>query len=705
MGGSERLYDVFQAMANTSNMIVGIAGQMKKEAADAKLRSDELDLLYASEQFIAGLAGRNDYANFEKDWQKQKTGLYSAAMKSAQNNYTRRALERMYASHDVRQKLAIEAATAKSAADHANVLDTTNINRITTMPLPGQQRIDMTQDIRRKQYESGRIDHNTYHIQSLQDVTNTMYSDGLKLIEDELAATGNEERDPLARIQKKIAEMPLDGYALRLVDPNTGAETDRSVDIPREGIREQLLQAAGERWNGYVKGVQNQSASTLSDIRLAIGSAENPADQADLARQGLALMRGGEMAGWRLGEEDRLKYTHEFERFLKEFADDPGRAWRNMFKDTLKNNMEWFVDQTIAGAFPSLADAREMFIDWAHKEAREKHQYAGSVADMEREFYDVFGEFFKSSLDRVSKQSPEYAASIKLIEDYVKQEYKDNGPLAKKFPYQQDRNISEAVEYAYDLIVNSDFAKVTPEYLVKRTRDFLAAKRSEKLDILRVNPETGEPNFKMTGLEFNEEAIAKGLLAAQDPDAIWTDTYGRTRYATGTAEGLEELDKALRTRLAEVLDVDVHDIRQGDGVVDAGRDKNVPLNYFAGGKEYLFRTDDGKTYRIEELAEDGEAKLIAGTRGEEIREERATNRAAESRRQAANEEAATAHRSAAEDLAARSVDSTIYPKGMDALGWQLMHWDEKSSYLLGLMEDDPEAFEDYKRRLEQERRR
>jgi hypothetical protein len=709
MGGSERLYDVFQALAGVSNTAFSIADRWKQAAADAKLRSDELDLMYASGNFIQGLSGRNDYENFESDWWRERNRLYADAKKGARGSYALRGLEQMYAQHDVRQKLAIQAAAAKSAGDHANVLDENNRGRIAEMPLGGQQRFDMMQSILREQYKSGRTDHQTYAVRSLGDMTDVIYTDGLKLIDEAIADTADTEADPLSRIRQAVAGMNMDAYQFTVIDPNTGAVADRSGDVPREGIREKLLAEAGTQWNGRVTQIRSDNDNRLSVLYgqlkgLPEGSWNAAADQA------LALINR-DMGGYRLSPEDRKKWIDAFQRIKADLSESPDKAKTTMWKNILETDMAAFIQAGIRGASGDQKGMRTMYdaFDKWLEESLEKLQregYTGGTADMRFEFAETIGKFFPAAEKALPDQ---LKGALNDAKQFVEGMYGTpanpvTSTLSEKYPGMKESIAGAVVEQLRDWLFGNDLSLMPLETASAQINAIVDAQVIKELDVLRKDPETGKLGYERRGGESEEALLARAAKALENRELVWTSENGTLRYALGTAEGVAEVQGRLRDKMAAALKAE--GIAPGEINMEmtesaAERDKDATPVFSARGIQYRFQSD-GKTLSPQtRAAGSGEWGPYTPPPAAEPPASSVTHPDG-----SAKQEQAAVRREIQSVISSNRKHAAITPGGMDAVAWgHMLGRGAAFQYLEHLRKTDPDAYEEYKRRLETEGRR
>jgi hypothetical protein len=609
MGGRERLWDIFQGLAGFTDKALSFAGRMKQEAADAKLRSDEVDLIYASGNYVQSLEGRNDFENYESDWQRERDRLFAAAAKGATNNYTLRGLEKMYLYHDAQQRLAIQAATARGAGDYANALDANTRRGIMNLELRGQEKVDLLQQVLRPQYESGRISHTTYYVNSLQDIEDVIESDGERLIKEAIEATTDTEADPLSRIQRIISNMDLNAYRLQLLDPITGMESDHSRDIPRDMIREKLLKKAGTEWNGRAKQAQDANDSRLSVLygrlkELPEGDWNTAADQA------LALINR-EMTGYRLSPEDRKKWVDSFQRVKDDLSQSAEKAKGSMWQNILDTNMAAFIQAGIRGASGDQKGMRIMydaFDQWLVNSLEKLRQegYKGSAADMSVEYAETIGKFFteaEKALPDNIKGALNDAKQL-VFGMYGTAANPVTSALSEKYPGMKETIAGAVVEQLRDWMFGSDLSLMTLEKAEAQVGAIVNAQVAGmlgNLDVLRTDPKTGKSGYERKFGESEEELLARAAKAMENRELVWTDKDGNTRYALGTAEVIADVQARLRERLAETL--------RGEGVATgeigmeltesvADRDKDATPIFSAQGKQYRF-VSDGKTLSLQ----------------------------------------------------------------------------------------------------------
>lgn len=709
MRGQERLYDIFQALAGTSNAVLSFADKLRQEAADAKLRSDELDLIYASGRFIQGLEGRSDFANFEPDWQRERDRLFGGAMRGAKNAYARRGLEQLYARYDVRQKLAVQSAAAESEKNYTEVLNENNIARVKELPLEGQRRFDMAQGIRRDQYRNSG-DHKTYYIQSIKDMTDVIERDGRRLIEDAIAATADDEADPLGRIRQAVAGMDMSAYQFKVIDPNTGKEDGRNDDlIPREALREKLLKEADTKWNGYVKQVQGDNDNRLSVLygqfkELPEGAWNAAADQA------VAIINR-EMGGYRLSPEDRKKWIDAFQRIKKDLAENPDKAKRTMWEKILETDMAAYIQAGIRGATGDQRGMRTLYdaFDKWQEESLEKLRkagYAGGATDMRLEFAETIGAFFTGAEKALPDQ---LKGSLNDAEQFVYGLYGTlanpvTSTLSEKYPGMKETIAGAVVEQLRDWLFGNDLSQMTLETASAQINAIVNAQVAGELDILdvlRKDPATGESGYKRKGGESEDALLARAAKALENRELVWTGANGNTHYALGTAEGVAEAQARLRERLAGILKAE--GVAPGEIGMEltenaAERDKDAAPVFSARGKQYRFQSD-GETLTLQSRAA-GSDEWGAPVPAAAPRADTPALPVPHPDGSAEREQAAVRQEIQA-IISANRKHAAVAPGGMDALTWRhMLDRGAAPQYLDRLRKTNRDAYEDYKRRVE-----
>jgi hypothetical protein len=384
-------------------------------------------------------------------------------------------------------------------------------------------------------------------------------------------------------------------------------------------------------------------------------------------------------------------------------AGGSSRASQTAMENLVKNNLAFFIDAGIAGQFsgkggaPSMYAAREAFLNETVAELREKLQYQGSVQDFEKDFYSIIGTFFEAAEKRLT---PELQGILKDAKEYAARIYEED--IAKKHPDIAAAFIGEAEEFILDLLWSRDLSQLSRNAVKQRFDEFVATQTSKELEILRFDPKTGQTRFKAAGLDvYGDAALAKATFALQYPDALWTDTQTRERYAAGTKEGVEEVRKAQIDRLAEALGIDrADDIQFATSPGENEYDRDATPIYTHAGKRYRFYSANDRSYVIQKELEDGSGwdvdHPVAGTRAEQRREERRENR---NQRDQSNAE----HRNEMQDLSLWSASLEIAPKGVSLTAWQDYNPDQKLIYLTRLKGRDPEAYASFKQAVEQQR--
>ena len=686
---------------------------MLREAADAKLQSDEIDLIYASGNFLQSLNGRNDFENFESDWQRERNRLFSAAARGAKNAYALRGLERVYAYNDVRQQQAVREAMAQGAGNYTRALDNNNIARIMDMPLPGQQKFDKIQEIYRRQYGVKLIDHTTYSVQSLKNMLDIIEQDGKRIIEEALAATTDAEADPLSRILRAVDGMDLDAYQLKVIDPNTGQEIDRSGDIPREEARRKLREEAGKLWNGKAKQTQADNDNQLSVL---YGRLRELPEGDWNAAAGQALARiNREMAGYRLSPEDRKKWIDAFSRVQKDLSESADKAKSDMWKTILDTNMNAFVQAGIRGesgdqeGIRIMYDAYDQWLETSLEKLRQAG-YKGSAGDMRFEFAETLGTFFTAAEKALP---PQLKGALNDAKQFVENLYGTQArpvasPLSQKYPGMRDSIAGAVVEQLRDWMFGNDLSLMTLDAASEQINAIVNAQTARELDVLRKDSETGELNFGRKGGESEEALLARVVKALENRELVWTDANGNVRYALGSAEGIAEAQSRLRERLAETLEAE--GVAPGEIGMEftesaAERDKDATPVFRAREKQYRFVSEDGKTLALETRPEGGEWAVYTPP----VREPPALpgGRSVDHPDHGATEqEQAEARREIQGLVSSNRANASIAPRGMDAVAWRHM-LDRGAAFqiLEHLRTSDPEAYGEYKRRVEEGARR
>ena len=706
MAGSERLWDIFQTLAGASEKALSLAARMKREAADAKLRSHEIDLIYASGNFLQSLQGRNDFENFESDWQRERDRLFTAAARGADNNYTLRGLEQMYAYHDARQRLAVQEMTAGSAGNYANAQDSNSNRRIMDLPLPGQQRYDMSQQVLERQYESNRIDHTEYYTRSLTNMLEGIRSDGLRLIDREIEATTDTEADPLGRILRAVDGMDLDAYRLMVIDPNTGQEIDRSGDIPREAEREKLQEQARIRWNGRVKQEQAENDNRLSVLYGQLK--ELPEGEWNAAADRAIALINRDMAGYRLSPEDRRKWIDSFGRVQRDLADSADRARKTMWQNILDTNMAAFIQAGIRGESGDQRGMRNMydaFDRWLETSLEKLRQagYAGSAEDMRLEFAGTVGKFFTEAAKALPEQ---LKGALNDAKEFVESQYVNgtksvSSPMSRKYPGMRDSIAGAVVEQLRDWLFGNDLSLMTLDAASEQINAIVNAQVARELDVLRKDPETGKLNYGRQDRESEEALLARTVKVLENRELVWTDdTTGTLRYALGTEEGIAEAQSRLREWLAGKLEAE--GIAPGEIGMEftesvADRDKDAAPVFTARGKQYRFVSDGTELALETRSAGDAWAPYTppasAPAGGRSI--DHPDNGSAEQEQEAARREIQGL-------VSSNRAHAAITPRGMDAVSWRhILDRGAAFQILERLRTSDPEAYRDYKRRVEE----
>jgi hypothetical protein len=510
---------------------------------------------------------------------------------------------------------------------------------------------------------------------------------------------------------------------LREAPPGEDRSTYASLPNARNSIetaRKAALEAKQAAWFNALKSKNDDYLLTVRSYQEAVASGDPGAMQA--ARIAMERAYGAGLPDW---EAARGKLKSEYSpddesKIMFMFPAPPGderegggggggrgRADETAMENLVKNNLLYYIDAGIAGRFsgegglPSMYAAREAFRNETVRELREKFNYQGNVQDFEKEFYETVGKFWETAQKRLT---PELQGVLTRAQEYTRRifqevELRGDNDLFKDFPGLAASLIGETEEFVLDLLWSNDLSQVSRSVVEKRIDSFVAAQTAKELDILRKNPKTEELNFKASGIDATgDRALAQATHAMQNPDVLWTDAQGRERYLAGTREGIAEVEKAQRTRLAEVLGVGrSQDIQSTASPGQDEYDKDATRVYTHNGKRYRFYSEDGESYVIQTEKPDGSGwdfdNPVAGSREESLREER--KEAKEERKQMEEERYAEL-----QELANSAVDFDFAPKGISLPDWRFRNAQQKLAYLQDLRNRDLEAYEAFKQAIE-----
>lgn len=582
--GQANIADAFNAAAGFASTALSLSDAVNRVKAKAELQSAEISMQKQFDNYILGLSQRNDFDNFNVDWENQKVKIFNHVSESLSSPFARDAATTMFNSMDANQQMKIETEALKRSADYTYTTIQNNNNEImNSLAYTSEEKLASTQANWAGAYDAGIIDYSAYNSRIMENGATIALGglqDGARKVLEEQGIEAavsfiqtNQDRLVLAN----GAEVPMD--AIREQAESNIKQEWTTAEAFRKMRQEEL-------WSGN----ENKTSQVYLEM-LSGGGVKS-------AHKGLALLKNFGSDG--LDSQRRDEYAQKFQTFIDKAAEDPAGAAKGSLKDLASEKMAEFLRLTLAGSkgdekgFINAESAAE-----ALKSCLDDELVKMGVEDPNS--VSAFPELFKKFYDSVVDRAPEQMQTkIKGVSDFAERTYleakkkKKTGDLSSAQLAELNSFQGALIEGLYDYMYTTDFSTMSPADAQKKLDNMAAAYFAQKYEILKMNPKTGESNFQRTGGKKDDELALQAVRAMENPELVHTDKDGNVRFAPGVEEGITKgFNDYARKQISTVEGIDAARLSPEWETTENGRDKDARTIFTDSqtGKKYRFTTD------------------------------------------------------------------------------------------------------------------
>lgn len=551
------LADVFNSASGLATDVLNTQSKWKQQAADAKLRAQQIDLGTWQQSEINKFKGRTDFENFEQEWnddfaEKQKEYADQGGKNYYADQYTARAGQEMFNQMHASGKLVVSQLVDNGQKDYANQTDLNSIQQINKQPA-SQERFSTAGSIIERMYSEGRIDDAT-RAQMLQTQADGTEYDMTVQASD--AWINSNKGATQAQYEKYLS-----GYEPSLAYAAAGhGDGGYTVSPNHKGITEKAKQAARTK----LKETQDQNNSTIyqNNTKIQQDVLLNPDKKTEsqlMAEIQKGILDINATPNLMLDEGDRRVRLDELEQLLQAKKTAPAGG-TDKFEKYANDKMIQLIHASRLGensgqqGAASLYNVRDFFM----KELPRIGGIYGLTDDEIALEKDKFFNAFIDEADKIYEKDSRIGASIAWVKDYATKVSKSTGVGKESIQ-------AEILMFYKDWLYDRDPSKIEPEEFQKVVRDHIGAWVLEQLDIQSLDKEGNSSFGQRKGwfgiTESEHSMLARGMQNLADKKLVYTNDLGQDVTSQGVRQAVtEKLDPAARNAISSLTGVSPADI-------------------------------------------------------------------------------------------------------------------------------------------------
>lgn len=604
----------FNSLTGAASTAMNIYDKRNKQVADAELRSMNVDLNSFMNEELDKFSKRNDFENFENEWQHDFMDEYNKYNSTSgdmayKNNYTMKMGNEMFNQIKAQGSAAIGQMVDKRKLMYANEKDASTIEKINTSQPAGQERFNSVKGILDIELSEGRTDEATYKANLQQQLDQTEFEMTLdkadKWLEENPDATQADFNEMLNNLTVDDIDAEISGHGEGLEGYSLTNNNEAINSAAKKQINQKVIQMQDNN--------NNSIYATNTDILQNCALGTKPLNDLldDLVTQ---INYINSVPSLQLNESDRRSRLKELEGLYKDLsklAEIPApkittggtggkggkpkskeyETKKKSYESTIKDNLDRFVQAAWNGVgvgsepgIDSIYAAHDAFMETVY-DLYEGEGLSKNQADLD------WSQNFIDACVRKIENNPAYSR-IRPVLDNIKNmvgEYEDKGSS------EYNLLCEDLMEYTWDLVFDTNYRDMDPHELQQNVQ--------EMLDSLRAKEFTIEYYKK----DNRDEMISGATKQFQEHDILWTDRVDQPMMSNKAQELLYDQDNGLIVNQKEALAIAGVNIKnmQLSHMTKSGHDENVdPTYYDSEGHEYRFRNVE------EEVKEKGLDKNI-----------------------------------------------------------------------------------------------
>lgn len=558
MSGS--FFDALIAMGGFAQTVSGDVNRYVQQKAQSDLMYFKADMQGKVNGFLRDLENRGDYENWQGEADSFVQGLYDDMEKNSKNNLTARLTNEMITNYlptlhnEIAGRILLRQTEEMDGNDAAAV-------KMNLDNLGGQKALDANLEIYSAELARGKSGAyvkaatiqgaNNAYVKAYSELGNSMLDDYFNAgkTADQLTADWERQAENVQFDVKMLNSAYANQDLFKKAMETGEGFDDLNAEVDRAGIMSTVAKDLKAKYKARIEERQKENLNTLSQ---AYGQmiALSPEQRIDYARSVINTINT-QMGGNNLAAKDREAQINLFRAFLdpdKQGTDSHGtvKAVGSSMKNLAEGNQEMFLDMWSKGYVSAYA-ARDAFNDAMLKEYSKLSGIENpTLDDLGKACPAVYG-----FLDELEKRYPEelrgYLKDVKTVfeRDADKMKRDDTGELWGQF--------TELFFDSFDGIRLSDQKAIEEkkEQLKSELNSFYA----KELDWIRANPKNGNLKLEEGVGGISDKKLAEALeTAAANPDMVYTDKAGKTKYSLFAAggTGLERIRAAEEAKLEEL---------------------------------------------------------------------------------------------------------------------------------------------------------
>lgn len=528
------LLDAFSAVSGLGNEVVSDIDNKLRVEAETKLKGMALQYQQNENDFLMKLQDSNDYEN----WQSRADNFLQKQSDSMQadagNQYTSVLAKQMMESSRAGLMGRVQSAAHDGIIKDTITTSQQNKTQITNM-YQGQQRLDLLNAEDETLYKNGMIDRQTYAENVENNVVQTAYDAKTKLWSDYTALALQQHKDEAWVASQVDAAYKNQGLSVSMLkegaaNPNgymdrddmTGAYSGTVLqDVDKKTSANGIMS-----YKASLQDAQDKNAETLSQIYNKMCQVEEGPRREQYRAQGRAAMRGMS-PGWELNRGVYDSFSSTFAPHKDTGSSSGSGSGISSFETYMNRELENKVQAARLGrnsgrpGLETLNGASDVFMSGFNDIA---DRYGLTDDDKAYEKDKYFNKLFDRA-GEVFGHDPQVMSTLSNLKDYAKQLAKDKGG-------DKDAIFNEAASYMMQAVYDTDVSNLDKKSFTTDVEKHMRMWTCEELDIQRM---TKDGKSKYNG------NLSKGVKQLAENDVAYTDAYGRTIYAPGVKETVENV--------------------------------------------------------------------------------------------------------------------------------------------------------------------
>lgn len=551
------LADVFNSAADLATDVLNTQSKWNQQAADAKLRAQQIDLSTWQQDEINKFKGRTDFENFEQEWnddfaEKQKEYADQGGKNYYADQYTARAGQEMFNQMHASGKLVVSQLVDNGQKNYANQTDLNSIQQINKQPA-SQERFSTAGSIIERMYSEGRIDDAT-RAQMLQTQADGTEYDMTVQASD--AWINSNKGATQAQYEKYLS-----GYEPSLAYAAAGhGDGGYTVSPNHKGITEKAKQAARTK----LKETQDQNNSTIyqNNTKIQQDVLLNPDKKTEsqlMAEIQKGILDINATPNLMLDDGDRRARLNELEQLLQAKKTAPAGGtdkfdkYANDMADKLVQSARLGRNSGQPGA-STLYNVRDYFMSVLPSVAKQYGLNDDEIALEKDKFFNAFVD----KATTVYTKDANISNTIAQLKDYAAKVSKSSGTGKETIQ-------NEVMTYCLDKLFDEDVSNFNPDTFKKDVENHIGSWVLEQLDIQSLDKEGNSSFGQRKGwfgiTESEHSMLARGMQNLADKKLVYTSDLEQDVTSQGVRQAVtEKLDPAARNAISSLTGVSPADI-------------------------------------------------------------------------------------------------------------------------------------------------